>query len=357
MENSKPDFLLESTDTNVPAVAIFTDGRAYHAAPAHNRLADDASKREILRETGRIVLGISAVDLQQEEAGAVSPPAWFSEQVLGQVIQQAPFMARPAAYATLKSGPIDWLMSWVSSPDRDSLGKVARAVPMFLLSGAEQVQAPAAVSLDQVGRSVLLGEELGRRRHPTGRRATLRPAGRRHRGRQLCRDRARPRRPGRGPRRAACRGVAGMAAAVERPGAAGLADDDHDRPAGWRTGRRSRRPLSPISRPRRRCRPSGRLRSTWRPLAPSATSCVALAGRPGLVPPEVGLEGPEGIPLDLAWPDARIAVDVSDLTEADLEDLRRAGWQVLPPEGRDDHPHPDRGRHRPDGVRGDGTCH
>ena len=332
VENSKPDFLLESTDTNVPTVAIFTDGRAYHAVPAHNRLADDASKREILRGTGRIVLGISAVDLQQEETGTVNPPAWFSEQILGQVLQQAPFMARPAAYATLKSGPIDWLMSWVSSPDRDSLAKVARAVPMFLLSGADQVQAPAAVSLDRVGRSVLLGEELGAA-------DDTRPVVVRRFGRLV------------------------VAIAVGNSVEVALVLDDRDEvldeqhAGAWREWLRlsnslalrdwpttittvqlvgesgHRKPTVVTGSPT-----SAELPGNW--LAAVDLAAVgaerdlvaALAGSPGLAPPEIGFEGPGGIPLDLAWPDARIAVDVTALTETDVEELGRAGWHVLPPE-------------------------
>src|SRR5262249_25489872 len=47
--NSKPDFVLDTNDTTVPTVAIFTDGHTFHATQAHNRLADDATKRDILR--------------------------------------------------------------------------------------------------------------------------------------------------------------------------------------------------------------------------------------------------------------------------------------------------------------------
>src|SRR5699024_3713871 len=44
---TRPDFRL--TAPGVPAVAIYTDGHAYHAVPGHNRLADDAEKRHSLR--------------------------------------------------------------------------------------------------------------------------------------------------------------------------------------------------------------------------------------------------------------------------------------------------------------------
>ena len=40
----KPDFVLSSS-LPIPQVAIFTDGYAFHASPAINRIADDATKR------------------------------------------------------------------------------------------------------------------------------------------------------------------------------------------------------------------------------------------------------------------------------------------------------------------------
>jgi len=55
IEGCRPDFVLRSSDTTVPTVVIFTDGRAYHATESINRLADDATKREILRDSGYMV--------------------------------------------------------------------------------------------------------------------------------------------------------------------------------------------------------------------------------------------------------------------------------------------------------------
>jgi hypothetical protein len=48
----KPDFVLHCSDQQRPRVAIFTDGRRYHASPACNRLADDAAQRAGLRDAG-----------------------------------------------------------------------------------------------------------------------------------------------------------------------------------------------------------------------------------------------------------------------------------------------------------------
>jgi len=45
--------------------------------------------------------------------------------------------------------------------------------------------------------------------------------------------------------------------------------------------------------------------------------------------PALGHEGPEGIPIDLSWPDRRIAVRLPDMPEDDVRDLTAAGWRVI----------------------------
>ena len=57
----------------------------------------------------------------------------------------------------------------------------------------------------------------------------------------------------------------------------------------------------------------------------------ALAVAPGVAVPVLGFEGPEGIPVDIAWPQARLAIAVDGMPEADRDDLQAAGWTVLEP--------------------------
>ena len=59
----QPDFVLQADDPSVPEIAVFCDGRKYHATPEHNRLADDAGKRASLREQGYLVWAITHEDL------------------------------------------------------------------------------------------------------------------------------------------------------------------------------------------------------------------------------------------------------------------------------------------------------
>lgn len=66
----RPDFELLCQDPRVPRVYVFTDGRTWHATPAHNRLADDAAKRATLRAAGHRVWAVTDDDVAVFEARA-----------------------------------------------------------------------------------------------------------------------------------------------------------------------------------------------------------------------------------------------------------------------------------------------
>ena len=56
---TRPDFTCLRPGDHNP-IAIFTDGRSYHASRAHNRLADDADKRARLRAAGYRVISVGS---------------------------------------------------------------------------------------------------------------------------------------------------------------------------------------------------------------------------------------------------------------------------------------------------------
>jgi ATP-dependent helicase YprA (DUF1998 family) len=59
----QPDFVLSTDDSAVPRIAVFCDGRKYHATAEYNRLADDSEKRASLRADGYLVWGVTHEDL------------------------------------------------------------------------------------------------------------------------------------------------------------------------------------------------------------------------------------------------------------------------------------------------------
>lgn len=333
VENSRPDFLLESNDTSVPAVAVFTDGHAFHAVASHNRLAADAEKRKILRDTGRVVLAVTAADLAAAEQETSATPAWFADATVAKLIKEAPFQAAPSAYEGLRSGPISWLLAWVSAPKPVDLGIVARAVPMFLVDGRSRRTCGDGVSLASIGRAALLAEDL-----PPGERTVL------------------------------VRQFGALAVVVEPTKTmvhAALVLDDREQALdaahadAWRlwlqlsnamslrdwptvitTSSRVDSPVRALGTPA----PAGsdglpdgvdgNWASAYESAAPGAERDLIrqLAVHGGLEAPLIGVEGPQGIPIDICWPQLHIAVDLYDMPDEDRVDLSSAGWHVVQPD-------------------------
>ncbi|MCD2186623.1 DEAD/DEAH box helicase [Actinomycetospora soli] len=326
LENSKPDFVLQTSDTTVPAVAIFTDGRQFHATVGHNRLADDAAKREVLRDTGRVVLAVTAADVLAAEQDTVQSPSWFSEATVGQLIGQGPFMASPAAYDMLRKGPIDWLIAWVSAPAPSDTATVARAVPMFMPVGAEAVSLATAAPLAAAS----LPDP------PTGERTVF------------------------------VRRFGSCTVVIEPVGSTfscALVLDDRDaaldasHAEGWREWLRLSNALALRDWPTvitttsrvGAASPSLAVASTadealpdlpleWRPAYEKAAPgierdlIVTLARHGGLPVPAIGDEGPAGIPVDMGWPDRLLAVQLPGMPDEDRSDLQAEGWRVVEPE-------------------------
>ena len=63
VHQTTPDFLFERQDGPPLKVAVYLDGFNYHATEAHNRLADDAQKRRLLRSQGVVVWNITWDDV------------------------------------------------------------------------------------------------------------------------------------------------------------------------------------------------------------------------------------------------------------------------------------------------------
>ena len=125
--SSKPDFEL-TANGGLDRYAIFTDGHAYHSSLAVNRLADDAEKREALRDQGIRVLGVAWADLDDPVR-----PAWLDEQVIAQ-LRKLPQGAgiSPAVVDEFAGGPLSLLEGIVREPDDPARTMLARSLPFLL---------------------------------------------------------------------------------------------------------------------------------------------------------------------------------------------------------------------------------
>lgn len=157
MSGCKPDFVLRCSDPTVPPMALFCDGQQYHASAKNNRLADDASKRAVLRDLGVFVVALTWGDL--EDTSPVPPP-WYDEGSASHVLGHPDFQLKPSHLELLRGGPLDLIVTWIQSPDPDGLRNLGRALPLFLVtqamtrcevSGGQPLSVSALALLDGAG--------------------------------------------------------------------------------------------------------------------------------------------------------------------------------------------------------------
>jgi Zn-finger nucleic acid-binding protein len=151
--DSKPDFVLSSTDTNVPKMAIFTDGYAFHASPAcRSTLAADASKRRNLRDAGYFVVSITARDLEND----LPAPSWWSEPAAAGLIKKAPSVV--GWLPRVKEGPLGVLRAWLTEPRSDVQRAWAGELPFMIAPSAERLALEPAVGLAAAGAAMITGD-------------------------------------------------------------------------------------------------------------------------------------------------------------------------------------------------------
>ena len=328
LEGTRPDFVLESSDPNIPWIVIYTDGWAYHASPAHNRLADDAAKRADVRGLGHAVLAVTSADVGQAEANQLSPPL-LDAGLVGQAQQEVALQASRQAYELLGVNPIEWLIAWVQDPDRANIAKADRAVPLAFGSAALPVTASADEPLEQIACRVL-HDEAGPDDTELARTVRVWRQG-------------------------------SLAVAIEMlpagPIAVAVVINDSDEcltenADAWRGWLRYANAMAlrdwPTTVTTCSLVQQQRLDLAWLPhqgvevivdtVAHSSAEQDVLARLvdAGLVMlPKVGEEGPLGIPLDIAWPAQQVALAVDTMPQEDIDDLRQQGWTVLDPASDD----------------------
>ncbi|TFB76849.1 DEAD/DEAH box helicase [Cryobacterium glaciale] len=332
LPNCKPDFVLTTQDINVPRIAIFTDGWTFHASANHNRLADDATKREGLRDAGYHVMAITWEDLEPT-AGTSTVPSWIDAGTSARVMTQ--FSLRPAVLNLISLDPVSQLIEWVHHPQPDEWARLADALPWLLASSSTAVIFDEHTSAAQRA-AIDLTTPAQEPAATSGNPAWL------HRDGFLsvvCRIRD--------PSLGMNSGVE-MGIILDNRGSA-LAKEDN---GGWRawlrlanlTGLRTApttiRALTqvevgvkavPATSP-----PLGAtdFTSEWTAAITLAYSALeqefvrSLADTPGIPVPQVGFETEDGIPVPVAWIDQRIAADVN-LSDEDRADLTSSGWLVI----------------------------
>jgi ATP-dependent helicase YprA (DUF1998 family) len=162
MGGCRPDFVLRSSQGSLPLVAIFTDGWMYHASPAHNRIADDARKRQDLRDSGVIVLGITAQDVARAEGGTSDMPAWLNDGVIAELMRSGATF-RPQNVDVIRRGPVAFLLAWIQNPDVDGTRGLSNQLPLLFAPSARHFLTGATANL--ASEAALLLRDPGRVPH------------------------------------------------------------------------------------------------------------------------------------------------------------------------------------------------
>ncbi|GAA0322276.1 DEAD/DEAH box helicase [Actinoallomurus spadix] len=123
IRETRPDVVFKRLDAAPLEIAVYLDGYEYHAAPAVNRLADDADKRARLRAHGRYVFQFTWDDIREWETGEPPrTPAWRPYQGNAQRAAQGVYLqlgGDPAELpALIWTNPVHTLLAFLADPDR-----------------------------------------------------------------------------------------------------------------------------------------------------------------------------------------------------------------------------------------------
>ncbi|AMO59909.1 helicase [Mycolicibacterium phlei] len=129
----KPDFVLQTADPDIPRIAIFTDGRAFHAVPGCNRVADDADKRAALREAGYLVWSLGHEDLQRFKSAESVEPTWLDQKAANFVTSR--FHVQPGLVRLLAKDPVSQLLEFILEPDIEAWRHFSTWMPYLFVRG------------------------------------------------------------------------------------------------------------------------------------------------------------------------------------------------------------------------------
>lgn len=322
----QPDFVFVSNDPNVPRLAVFCDGWQFHANPVINNVATDAKKRASLRAQGYLVLGLAWQDLVTAEEKKTIPPAWFSEARWTQAVTMTGGALKPGLLDLVKGGPIDFLTRWISHPDVAEIEALAEALPLLLVGCGALGKIDSVEPLDVAARDLRDGGSLattGDRNAWSWTNDTL---------------------------TVLARNVVAQGAATE---VAVLLDDrtEHlgqQHKAAWQDWLRLANLLNLRLQNAHITAyslvgagvaggPAGgvALAEPWASLHREAVGAekvvIEQLAVGGFAVPVLGYETGDGLPIDIAWPDYKVALDM-ELDDTDREELAGLGWTVVAPE-------------------------
>ncbi|WP_232715217.1 DEAD/DEAH box helicase [Gordonia metallireducens] len=129
---TEPDFLFTRVDAQTADVAVYLDGKQFHASVENNRTHDDARKRNALRNADYRVWSISWEDVTAVESGS---PKDRSRDIVHQNLKNdAAVRVSDTRLKVLWDNPIDFLTTYLADPDADVWADGAAATVLALVN-------------------------------------------------------------------------------------------------------------------------------------------------------------------------------------------------------------------------------
>ena len=152
--STQPDFLIRREDDKGIDVAVYLDGREFHASEANNNIASDASKRAGVRASGMLVWNMVWDDVEEfHKAVLADPPRKPGPRAL--LKGQARTAARRAQSDSggeidlddLNQNPVALLLDYLARPGDEAWQHAARSAVLGLFAAGDRHDiAPAAVT-------------------------------------------------------------------------------------------------------------------------------------------------------------------------------------------------------------------
>ncbi|MGP5008397.1 DEAD/DEAH box helicase [Brachybacterium tyrofermentans] len=174
---TRPDFLLTWQGADVTGVAIYTDGKQFHASAAHNRLSDDATKRAVLREQGYLVFGVTHADLDRfelalDDRGRAVAPSLVDVNVVDFAEMQ--HQITPEMRDLVLGTSLDQILGVIRHAGTNPHRSIARILPKFLLRREDVVRIDPTFAAGDAAELLTGGNDGTLRRRSDGAMGVLR---------------------------------------------------------------------------------------------------------------------------------------------------------------------------------------
>lgn len=144
---TRPDLVITRQDAQDAPIAVYLDGRQYHASVEHNRTEDDARKRDWLRSEGHRVWSISWEDVDDFDTTLAGRPRDTEPVVSRRVSGTVGSKIHDPRVQKLWGNPIELLLAYLVDPQAEVWGAAVEQTLFSVLATSDHGSAaPVTVS-------------------------------------------------------------------------------------------------------------------------------------------------------------------------------------------------------------------